>query len=290
MQKKTFKYFLQGRLGNQIWGLSDAYRLHKIVNEKIHVFVLQESAIKTSPLFIDFIKAQEWLVMNCLQKGEIEELRSAIGADDGMRKHVKNGFRNFRGFSPSYRLLLESGLFKEGLFPFSSPSLKSTEPFVSIGVRREDYWYNPHLGILPKNYYRLALRKLESDLMDLDLRIFGALDLSQARKAIPRKLRNKAIYHPRTSDPVNDLEIMSMATYSIIANSTFSYLGAFFSTSKRIFMPEPFYLKIAGWEENLNSPRTENVKILMNKNRRYLFLRTAKKMYILRSKIGKKFH
>jgi hypothetical protein len=271
--KSEFVFFLQGRLGNQMWGLSEAYRLHKFTAEKINVVVSNQDSIDSNVRWYKYLSSQPWLRLVNDDLISKHDFHSAIGVGEDLQKAIQRGNRHFRGFTPKYSMLLESGQ-----FPFQQEINYPVPPFVSIGVRRDDYWQNPHLGILPKRYYRLALSRLEQDFENLDLRVFGIASARESKYLVPNTSKGKIICHLRRENPIHDLELMSRASYAIISNSTFSYLGSFFSKSKRILMPEPFYLKIENWERDLKTPRTELVRFSNHTELRYLYLRIYKRI------------
>jgi hypothetical protein len=171
-------------------------------------------------------------------------------------------------------------LFTEGQLPdFILESKKtSSQKFISFSIRRGDYWQNPHLGILPISYYKKALALIDDYEKDLPILLFGEGNFKYFKRNFPRKIWSRISVVATPQSPIQDLEKLSHARYSVIANSTFSFLGAYFSQSKTIFTPNPFYLAVEGWNDNLRNTRSCDILFSKAPNMRFLKLRIQKKI------------
>lgn len=111
--------------------------------------------------------------------------------------------------------------FKEQLQPIND--------FIAVHVRRGDYdpKYHTLLGI---DYYRQALSSLPA----LPIYLFTD-DPSEAIKAVPRY--DQLFY----SNAFYDLNLMTRAKYHVIANSSFSWWGAWLSNSEKIIAPKQWF-------------------------------------------------
>ena len=276
--ENTFVFQLQGRLGNQIWGLSDAYLLHRILGKKVLLDLNSCSMDDENSDFYEYLFNLPWLEATRLEFEASPEISGVkvLSIDDFATPKKSLGYR---GFSASYSALKKSGLFAESQLPdfISGKPDTPTQTFISLSVRRSDYWQNPHLGVLPVSYYLKALDIIEEHEKGLPIWIFGDEQSRGIKKMFPRKIQSRIVHVSAIKSPVEDLARLSIASYSIIANSTFSFLGAYFSRSKVLFTPDPFYLAVKGWNDNLRNPRSLNIVYSRFPKIRYLNLRLQKK-------------
>jgi hypothetical protein len=103
-----------------------------------------------------------------------------------------------------------------------------SSPSVSLHIRRLDFVSNPNTkkyhGELTKEYYDAALRKIASHVKTPTLFIFSD-DIEWVKKHMP--FSYKTIYVTGNNDaPHEDMRLMSMCQHNIIANSSFSWWGA----------------------------------------------------------------
>jgi hypothetical protein len=133
------------------------------------------------------------------------------------------------------------------------------------------------LGVLPVSYYLKALDFIDDQEEGLPIWLFGDEQSQGIKKMFPRNIQSRIVYVSTINSPIEDLAKLSMASYSIIANSTFSFLGAYFSQSKLLFTPDPFYLAVKGWNDNLRNPRSINISYSRFPKIRYLNLKLQKK-------------
>jgi hypothetical protein len=99
---------------------------------------------------------------------------------------------------------------------------------VSLHVRRGDYAHDPatraHHGLLPLDYYRRALEEL-SRRLEADLRVYVfSDDPDYCRHGL--QLDHTLTIVERSWAPEDDLRLMSNCRHHIIANSCFSWWGA----------------------------------------------------------------
>jgi len=267
-------------LGNQLWGLSEAFRLANHFQRQVILDLGDNSAKGIPSPVLDFIRAQDWLEIRRFQDIDFATEFTPV-SEDIYQDSVKHNFM-FQGFVPTYNALCESGLFKEGVKPdfLNEEDGNKMEQFVTIHIRRGDYVKNPHLGILPRAYYSKALDYLCSnfDVDGLPLMVFGDSPFDKSTRLIPKKYRDKVLNHDYHNDLLAELRLMSQGLAFISSNSTLSYLASFISSSHSIVIPNPFYLAIPGWNEQLRSNRTIEVNYTMSKKLRYLVLRARKRM------------
>jgi len=122
------------------------------------------------------------------------------------------------------------------------------ENSVSIHIRRQDYVSNKKTlkkhGILDLSYYARAVEILTKDFLSPVLFVFSD-DIDWAKKNL--KLKHKTIYvdHNREKSPEEDLRLMIECKKHVIANSTFSWWGAWLSKSsqKEVIAPKNWFTK-----------------------------------------------
>jgi FkbM family methyltransferase len=101
--------------------------------------------------------------------------------------------------------------------------ISSSQNAVSIHVRRGDYG---HMGHCRASYYKAAIHHLEQNYPDLELFFFTdepnyTLHLAGAL--------GKKYNLVRSGDDLSDLYLMSLCRHHVLANSTFSWWGAWFA-------------------------------------------------------------
>lgn len=105
---------------------------------------------------------------------------------------------------------------------------------VAVHVRRGDYVSNPVaqsvLGTLSPSYYKKAVEYLKSKVESVHIFIFSD-DPVWASENILTDYPNKT-YLPTSKSPHEDLELMRSCDHFIIANSSFSWWGAWLGSDK----------------------------------------------------------
>lgn len=143
----------------------------------------------------------------------------------------------FTGYWQSYKyfvdirnLLVHDFAFKEGedKLKYIINKIKSGNNYVSIHIRRGDYLNSPEVygGICNIQYYNLAIKYI-MEVEDNPIFVFVSDDIAWVKQNF---VNLKAIYvDPNDFDRYKswyDMKIMTVCKYNIIANSTFSWWGA----------------------------------------------------------------
>ena len=130
---------------------------------------------------------------------------------------------------------------KEERFPFSyKPELKElcksfiVEDTISLHIRRGDYVSNPNHPIQSISYYKKSLSKLP----DLPVIVFSD-DPDWCSEQEFFEDDRFMIAENNSTDC--DLCLMSLCKYHIIANSSFSWWGAWLAKSERVFAPQNWF-------------------------------------------------
>ena len=112
---------------------------------------------------------------------------------------------------------------------------------VAIHIRRGDYLNNPKAryfhGILGENYYKKSISFIKKKVKNPIFFIFSD-DIELVKKNHPF-FNNKKYIFTDTKSSINDLYLMSNCKHFIIANSTFSWWGAWLSKNKNKIVCAP---------------------------------------------------
>jgi len=121
----------------------------------------------------------------------------------------------------------------------------SNEMAVSLHVRRGDYVANPSTlafhGLCPQDYYQRAIEYISANIVDPVFYIFSD-DISWARENLNLKHPCHYVDHNKGDESYNDMRLMSLCKHHIIANSSFSWWGAWLNP-----MPEKIVIAPQKW-------------------------------------------
>lgn len=218
-------------------------------------FELQDVFGLSSPIArrSDFIEIMGWRGVEILRKFQHKSrykiFRSSktvqqdlsVGAHENMRKAFDNSYLVGVWQSESYflqaiDLVREDFHFTGDLGVRNSCLLESirSKKSVSIHVRRGDYVTNTHAntvhGLCEKDYYQRALSYLAERFDGLNYYVFSD-DIAWVKKNIVIPSPITFVEHNTGRKSHIDMRLMSACTHHIIANSTFSWWGAWLSES-----------------------------------------------------------
>ena len=116
------------------------------------------------------------------------------------------------------------------------------ENSVAIHVRRGDYVGLPHHGVLPLDYYRVALGRLAPALDGARVFVFSD-DPAWVRANFEVGRPVVVIVHNGPDSPVGDLALMAACRHFLIANSTLSWWAAWLAShqGKRVIAPRQWF-------------------------------------------------
>jgi hypothetical protein len=132
---------------------------------------------------------------------------------------------------------------------------QSTNP-VSLHIRRGDYTLAAEGNIaLPIDYYNQGIRFFRDRLVDPTFFVFSD-DINFAKANLPRDIRTVFIDHNASSSAHEDLRLMSNCRDHIVANSTFSWWGAWLNprADKTVFAPRYWHLNSDSYYPDLLPP------------------------------------
>ncbi|MDD3369700.1 MAG: alpha-1,2-fucosyltransferase [Lachnospiraceae bacterium] len=119
------------------------------------------------------------------------------------------------------------------------------EKVVGIHVRLGDYTNDDKWNVCDKEYYTRAIAYCRERLGDIKLYVFSDEDASQV---LPEEYSYEYVTWNQGENAYIDMQLMAMCSNLIIANSTFSYLGALLNTNTGKIVIAPAHY-------NKNEPR-----------------------------------
>ena len=106
---------------------------------------------------------------------------------------------------------------------------------ISVHIRRTDYTVNPNHPVQPISYYEEALRKFDKN----DKILVFSDDPAWCKHQ--ELFADDSILISEDNDADVDLCLMSKCNYHIIANSSFSWWGAWLADSEKIIAPKNWF-------------------------------------------------
>jgi hypothetical protein len=126
--------------------------------------------------------------------------------------------------------------------------IRDCENSVALHIRRGDYVSNPatnqHHGICDIEYYHKSVRILSDKLGKLDFFVFSD-DSDWAIKNLKLNYPMTFLNHNCQDKAYEDMRLMSLCKHNIIANSSFSWWGAWLNSNsnKIVIAPERWFKK-----------------------------------------------
>ncbi len=258
---------LSGGLGNQMFQFSIGYRLALKQNSTL-ILDLSELerdnkrtySLSNFPVNVRLVKKNiletGWFfkLLNGIPKNWIEIEEKKEFNFDATVLNLKDNVR-LKGYwqNPEYFDSIKEDLFK--IFkPINTSSIDSTlleeiqkNSSISIHIRRgdyaNDYITNQVHGLLPMSYYQSAIELIESrtGLDNLEIFVFSD-DINWCKENF--KLRSN-IRFIENLDADIELHLMSLCHFNVIANSSFSWWGAYLNqnTDKLVVAPKQWFNK-----------------------------------------------
>ena len=204
-----------------------------------------------------YVKNMFWRFLSDLKMSEpIRFFKEAhFYYDDQIFQKCEDGVNYYDGYwqSPQYfnaiRPLLLEKLRIKVLSPLGLTLVEriQKENAISIHVRRGDYAQNKRVnvihGLCTLDYYQQAIELLLKEEKDVKFYVFSD-DMEWTKANL--KIDGRSVYYvEHTSDATNheDLYLMSICKHQIIANSSFSWWGAWLNdySLKRVIAPKKWF-------------------------------------------------
>ncbi len=219
-----------GGLGNKLFQVA-AGMSHAIKTNKTLVLVFQNELRGNyrDTIFRDFISGSSQV--NCREYIEPTFEYREIGSNYDCLMGYFQSLKYFENIQNDVRLTFTRALKSDRIIPIDN-TVK-----IAIHIRRGDYLqlpdYHPVLGL---DYYQEAIQMITKNIENYSLIIFSD-DHSYCRV----HFKNAMIIQGTTD--IQDLYNLSLCNHFIIANSSFSWWGAFLSLSpnKKIIAPKKWF-------------------------------------------------
>ncbi len=135
--------------------------------------------------------------------------------------------------------------------------ISAAECSVAVHIRRGDYRnYIVTIGILPLSYYRTCVAELKKTFPNITVFVFSD-DIAWCRKNLHVDAPTEFVAGDGLTD-VEELYLMSTCQHNVIANSSFSWWGAWLNhnPNKKVFAPDPWY-KVGTWKNSFPAAWTK---------------------------------
>lgn len=146
-------------------------------------------------------------------------------------------FQTEKYFSHIENKVKEDFTFKKEILKFAKEyknQIQSKE-VISLHIRRGDYVNQPWHGCCPLEYYEKSLSLLNDNIPVI---IFS----DDPKWCLNQQLfESDRFYVSENNSNLFDMCLMSICDYHIIANSSFSWWGAWLSNSKKVFAPKRWF-------------------------------------------------
>ena len=270
---------LQGGLGNQMFQYAVARSLlksnqniyldhHFLENHSVdtdhftareyELYVFKNIDVRKAAKYqINFFLSQSFFFkkLRVLAKSTVKLIQQKQNEYIPLDSYTKYHFLYLDGYfqSPRYFKHLRSNILQEFHFPELDPQNESIKKkilnalnAVSVHFRRGDYLKSTIVtdihGVLPISYYDKALNILQAKYPLLNLFVFSD-DIIWAKDNLNRdRTTIQFIDQNKASDSWKDMALMSFCKHHVIANSSFSWWGAWLSQNNGdVFAPSNWF-------------------------------------------------
>jgi hypothetical protein len=242
-----------GRLGNQIFQFAFLYGIYKRKNYSIHLPKLEKSQFWKC---FDIVEPEIHTFKSDDFKSIIQEKTGCYNFDKTLIEQGDNCmysgyFQSYFYFDEFKNDLIKTLKFKNHIIKEGDLELnKFKKNLVSVHVRRTDYLANPIWGdLIKEGYYEKAIKDIkEND----DVLVF-----SDDVQFVKNYFKNKKNYHVIEKNEYVSLYMMTKCNKHIIANSSFSWMGAYLSGKENITCPNPWFPSIFPKPNNIQKDVTK---------------------------------
>ncbi len=247
---------LQGRLGNQLWQYAFGQYLTKTCGKKV---VYDVSCVKHQS-FRHFLlpkvlksKVSTVDVSSPLWRKRIREFFTFQELQLFTFNKKLQGAENntlFDGYFQHHKYLapIETQL-KDALLPLKIAkqfrTLKQTHALIALHIRRGDYVTNQRISGVHGNcsiaYYKQALEEMRKKVKNPYVLIFSD-DIAWAEKNLSLDMPHEYVQSTESAkSTIADFNLMRFCDHFIIANSSFSWLAAWFGSTKNSQVITPYF-------------------------------------------------
>jgi len=244
---------LRGGLGNQMFQLAVAYAYAKKLDTECafdfagcHTPLQGHTSIKYKDNFFSNFNQLERVPENAMHWGEVSFKYMPLPLVDNKNVHLHGFFQSekyFKEYKDEIITLFDNFDARRKhdilgfLFDIHEKSNRD-RLIITVHVRRGDYITPPdkqqfHTNLADTtDYYQKAMKE------------FGNCDfifVSDDIKWCEKNFKGKNIYYSPFKNEIDDLCLMSLAHGNIIANSSFSWWGAYLSRNEKVVAPKQWF-------------------------------------------------
>jgi hypothetical protein len=164
--------------------------------------------------------------------------------------YLEGYFQDYRHVLPIRELLLKEFTLRSQVTEYGSrlqSEIAGDQCPVSIHIRRGDYATNQQTnmahGVCSRDYYKIALKVFDESFPNARYYVFSD-DIKSAEKLLSfMETPPVLIDNDSLTSPHENLAIMSACSHHIIANSSFSWWGAWLNPNpkKKVIFPTPWF-------------------------------------------------
>lgn len=252
---------ITGRLGNQIFQFALLFAINKAKKYSICLPKIQDAqfwkCFNIKNLKIHPYKDEYFEYYIRENKGSCNFDKEILQQSDNL---IFSGFfQSYRYFDKYKKELINCLKFKNHIVKKGNSELnKYKKNPVSVHVRRTDYLSSPIWGdLIKEGYYEKACKFInEKD----DVLVF-----SDDVKFTREYFKYKKNYHIIDQNEYISLYMMTKCKQHIIANSTFSWMGAYLSGKENIICPHPwwpsFFPKPNNIQKDITKPEWKKINV-----------------------------
>ena len=223
-----------GRFGNQLWQVASTIGI-AIKNDKSYIFPkwVHPFGRNTDHLYEDNPHLNSLITDLNYERYDVPWGYHDIKLPSSNKGNVvKTGWFGLHGYLQSEKYFKHCEYLIRGLFLFKEPTDAPWGEFIAVHVRRGDYdpQYHTLLGL---DYYTKALALLP----DLPVIVFTDAEIAEAASVVPRY----DYILGKGSDTFKSLQYMTMAAHHVIANSSFSWWGAWLADAGQVIAPKDWF-------------------------------------------------
>ena len=233
-----------GRLGNQMFQYAALFNIANLLNYDYGIpYSNEEFGLKLCKYFnITARDSSDYYNKNIYnQESSLYDGNLLYLVDN---TDISGFFQSELFFRSSYKKLKKEFEFKPEI---QDTALKITfdeeiyfdKPIVAMHIRRDDYLIDDNFSVLPISYYKESLEYITSSLDTNDFMLLIFSDDIEWCKNNLNDLHHsiKFIYNSEATD----LRLMSLCNHFIIANSSYSWWGAYLSQNENKIVIAPKY-------------------------------------------------
>lgn len=238
----AFTHLLSKKFSSSILFDLDAYKKQKSRDFELdYVFNL---TIKSSPKILNKCAKKEIFgIFKYSKEAEYYKYSNIYDESDG-NQYIEGFWQNQKYYDNHFEELIDLFTFKNVMNDVNanlSNNIKK-ENSVSLHVRRGDYIHNENAkkfhGECNLNYYKEAVDYISSKCNDLVFYLFSD-DPIWVEENFSFINNKHIISHNSGKNSYEDMRLMSMCKHNIIANSSFSWWGAFLNSEREKIVIAP---------------------------------------------------